>query len=445
MSFENTSAKPILSNVCTDISYGYTASAENEPIGPKFLRITDIQGGIVSWSTVPHCQIEQSQISKYLLHEGDIVVARTGNSTGENFIFTGNEIAVFASYLIRLRVDHRIANPYFIWYQMRSPFWWKFINSSKTGSAQAGANAKVIASFEISLPSLIIQQNVVSVLRAIDDRIALLRETNATLEAIAQALFKSWFVDFDPVHAKQEGREPEGMNADTAALFPDSFEESELGLIPKGWTVKCLRDITNRITKGTTPTTLKRPFVASGINFIKVESLTEDGEFIPGKFAYIDNETHELLKRSQLQVDDVLITIAGTIGRIAVMTEDFLPANTNQAVALIRPDPNRFPGGLIKHFLQRDDSRQNMVERVVQAVQANLSLGSISDLKVVVPPSEVVKQLYDAGISQIDACKNRNQKHIRTLTNIRDALLPRLISGRLRLPEAETQLEEVGS
>lgn len=69
---------------------------------------------------------------------------------------------------------------------------------------------------------------------ALDDRIALLRETNATLEAIAQALFKSWFVDFDPVHAKQQGREPEGMDADTAALFPDGFDESESGLVPRG-------------------------------------------------------------------------------------------------------------------------------------------------------------------------------------------------------------------
>jgi type I restriction enzyme S subunit len=166
------------------------------------------------------------------------------------------------------------------------------------------------------------------------------------------------------------------------------------------------------------------------------DGLTKDGEFIPEKFAYIDNETHELLKRSQLQIGDVLITIAGTIGRIAVMTEDFLPANTNQAVALVRPDATLFPGGLIKHFLQRDDSRQTMEGHVVQAVQANLSLGSLSDLMVVVPPVEVVKQLYGAGIEQIDACKRRNQQQIRTLTSIRDTLLPRLISGQLRLPVA---------
>ena len=370
--------------------------------------------------------------------KNSIIIGRVGSFCGS--VHFSTDPCWITDNAIRATVKEN-HNPFFIFYLLRH----LKLNNWRSGSGQPLLNQETLNTIEVSVPSPFDQKAIGLFIWNLDKRIALLRETNTTLEAIAQALFKSWFVDFDPVRAKQEGREPEGMDADTAALFPDSFEESELGLIPKVWTVKCLRDITNRITKGTTPTTLKRPFVASGINFIKVESLTEDGEFIPGKFAYIDNETHELLKRSQLQVDDVLITIAGTIGRIAVMTEDFLPANTNQAVALIRPDPDRFPGGLIKHFLQRDDSRQNMVERVVQAVQANLSLGSISDLKVVVPPSKVVKQLYDAGISQIDACKNRNQKHIRTLTNIRDTLLPRLISGQLRIPEAEALIEEASA
>ena len=373
--------------------------------------------------------------NNHLVNKPGVVIGRKG--TVGNVTYSENPFwAIDTAFYVA--DEPEIRDIRFVYFMLKT----LGLNQMNSDSAVPGLNRDNAHALPIVIPPIQIQREIADHLQMLDDRITLLLETNTTLEAIAQALFKSWFVDFDPVRAKQEGREPEGMDADTAALFPDSFEESELGLIPKVWTVKCLRDITNRITKGTTPTTLKRPFVASGINFIKVESLTEDGEFIPGKFAYIDNETHELLKRSQLQVDDVLITIAGTIGRIAVMTEDFLPANTNQAVALIRPDPDRFPGGLIKHFLQRDDSRQNMVERVVQAVQANLSLGSISDLKVVVPPSKVVKQLYDAGISQIDACKNRNQKHIRTLTNIRDTLLPRLISGQLRIPEAEALIEE---
>lgn len=96
---------------------------------------------------------------------------------------------------------------------------------------------------KIPVPPKAVQNSIVGVLGTLDDRITLLRETNATLEAIAQALFKSWFVDFDPVRAKQEGRAPEGMDEATAALFPDGFEESELGLVPRGWSYVSLRDV----------------------------------------------------------------------------------------------------------------------------------------------------------------------------------------------------------
>lgn len=204
-------------------------------------------------------------------------------------------------------------------------------------------NTGILSAVPIHLPPLKDQREMAGILDALDYRIALLRETNATLESIAQALFKSWFVDFDPVYAKQQGIAPAGMDDATAAFFPDGFEESALGLVPKGWLVHRLGDVVMRITKGTTPTTLKRPFVEAGINFVKAESMTDDGGFIVEKFAFIDRETHDLLGRSQLKAGDVLISIAGTIGRVAIMPEDFLPANTNQAVALIRPMQTRFP------------------------------------------------------------------------------------------------------
>ena len=323
-----------------------------------------------------------------------------------------------------------------LYYFLRSPQGQSLIEQRKKGSTQQYISLTEIRNFPVSYPDDEMEmRDAVFMLAALDDRITLLRETNATLEAIAQALFKSWFVDFDPVSAKMEGRAPEGMDEATAALFPDSFEETELGAVPRGWRVARLGDVTERITKGTTPTTLKRSFVESGINFVKAESMTGDGGFIPEKFAFIDIETHELLKRSQLQEGDVLISIAGTIGRIAVIPKDFLPANTNQAVALIRTIPTVFPSGLVNRFLRLSDSRQKMGEKVVQAVQANLSLGTLSDLKVVVPPASVVGTLYESGLAQIDAAWVANDQRARTFATLRDTLLPRLISGHLRLPE----------
>lgn len=326
---------------------------------------------------------------------------------------------------------------------LQSPLSQFLLGSRANTTVQTTINLKDVRALPVPIPPPQERARIIEMVGALDDRIALLRETNATLEAIAQALFKSWFVDFDPVRAKSQGLAPAGMDEATAGLFPDSFEESALGLVPTGWGVFRLGDVVSRITKGTTPTTLKRPFVPAGVNFVKAESMTDDGGFLPEKFAFIDAGTHELLRRSQLASGDVLISIAGTIGRTAVMTDDFLPANTNQAVALIRPLPDVFPSGLIIRFLQRVDSRQLMGERVVQAVQANLSLGTLSDMQVVLPPPNVTRRLCEAIVCQVDARKALNQQCARTLAALRDTLLPRLISGQLRLPEAIAEAEEV--
>src|SRR5580700_1525181 len=107
-----------LAELSTDISYGFTASANPNQVGPKFLRITDIQNGLVNWPSVPYCEIPLEKLEQHHLKYGDIVVARTGNSTGENYIYNTQKQVVFASYLIRFRINQQIADPFFIWYQM---------------------------------------------------------------------------------------------------------------------------------------------------------------------------------------------------------------------------------------------------------------------------------------------------------------------------------------
>ena len=372
--------------------------------------------------------------------EGDVVLTVEA-PLGEVAQLGPQKIAL-AQRVVTLRGKAGLLDSTYLLYLLQTEEMQSQLKSRATGTTVLGIKQSELRKVTLSLPPFDLQLSAAATLKALDDRITLLRETNATLEAIALALFKSWFVDFDPVRAKLEGRAPVGMDEATARLFPDSFEESELGLVPTGWRVLRLGDATERITKGTTPTTLKRPFVEVGINFVKAESMTGDGGFIPEKFAHIDDETHELLRRSQLKEGDVLISIAGTIGRIAVMTKDYLPANTNQAVALVRPRPSVFPSGLVNRFLRLSESQQTMVEKVVQAVQANLSLGTLSDLKVVVPAESVVVKLYESGLAQIDVSWTANDQRVRTLATLRDTLLPRLISGQLRLPEAHAAAEE---
>ena len=412
--------------------------------GVIVLRNQNIKGGRLDLSNPSFTDEEhyRGRTKRAVPTEGDIVITREAPMGDVCLIPPGLRCCVGQRQVL-LRPDPKNIDSRFLLYALQSPYLQNQIGWNEgTGSTVSNLRIPVLEALKVPTPPLAEQKETAKILGALDDRITLLRETNATLEAIAQALFKSWFVDFDPVRAKMEGRAPEGMDEATAALFPDGLEESELGFVPKGWRVSRLGDVTELITKGTTPTTLKRPFVEMGINFVKAESMTGDGGFIPEKFAFIDVETHQILRRSQLAMGDVLISIAGTIGRIAVMTDDYLPANTNQAVALIRPLEHILPSGLIRRFLQRGDSQQLMGERVVQAVQANLSLGSLSDLKLAVPPQNVVNHVYDSCLAQIDAKTAKNQQMIRTLAILRDTLLPRLISGQLRLPEAQSAAEE---
>ncbi|MCC6302177.1 MAG: restriction endonuclease subunit S [Gammaproteobacteria bacterium] len=151
------------------------------------------------------------------------------------------------------------------------------------------------------------------------------------------------------------------------------------------WSQVRLGDVAERITKGTTPTTIGGRFVDAGIAFVKVESFSDDGRFYPDKLAFIDDETNQLLSRSVLQEDDVLFTIAGTIGRVARVSREILPANTNQAVAIIRPRKDLIDPGFL-YFVLKDELRvQHAHSRVVQSVQANFSLSELSGIEIPLP------------------------------------------------------------
>ena len=296
--------------------------------------------------------------------------------------------------------------------------------------------------FPLRIPPLPEQKAIAAILGSLDDKIELNRRMNATLEAMARALFQSWFVDFDPVRAKLDGRMPVGMDTETAALFPDSFQDSEAGMIPKGWEVKSLSQLTTLITKGTTPTKadMNAAFDTDAqINYVRVNSIDEDGSVLAGKLTAIPKAVHTgVLKRSILKANDVLYTIAGTIGRIAIAENWILPANTNQAVAIIRPKPSTPSGFLIlkmRHKVFRDELHNN----IVHAVQANLSLGMLSSARAVVPPSSSFQKIF-RPIDELHSQIRANRAQSRTLATLRDTLLPKLLSGELSVAQTAKEL-----
>ena len=248
------------------------------------------------------------------------------------------------------------------------------------------------------------QRSIAETLGALDDKIENNSKINHHLEQMAQAILKSWFVDFEPFG----------------------------GVIPDDWREVTLSDLCTTVTKGTTPTTLKKRFVDQGINFVKAESILDDHSIDFGKLAFIDDETNTLLSRSVIRVSDIIFTIAGTLGRFAFVRDDLLPANTNQAVAIIRADTSKINPVTLYSFFVGGLHLDFYTKNIQQAVQANLSLKTIKALPLSLPPEETLAE-YSALIEPIFERIFQNYAESRRLAELRDTLLPRLMSGELSI------------
>jgi type I restriction enzyme, S subunit len=322
----------------------------------------------------------------------------------------------------------------FLFYILASDEFTNLANSGSTGTRMPRADWKHLSTTIWNLPDLPTQTTIAEILSSLDDKIELNNKINQELENLAKTLFKQWFIDFEFPFDFAQGKPNENGNPYKSS--GGEMVDSELGEIPKGWYVSTIEEITEVVTKGTTPTTIGGKFTESGINFIKVESLTEQGAFIKSKFGFIDEDTNQLLKRSIIKEGDVLFSIAGTIGRVAVVTKDILPANTNQAIAIIRP--NNVDSNFLKLLMQSALIQNDTKSNVVQAVQANLSLGVIKATKFIKPSSEILN-LFQSYLKEVFEQVNLFTEEVQELTNLRDIILPKLISGELEVSEAFTQ------
>jgi type I restriction enzyme S subunit len=415
-----------LADICTAITYGYTASAKSEPDNAKFLRITDIQGGVVDWNSVPYCEITPDHVAKYRLSHGDIVVARTGNSTGENYLFESDEVAVYASYLIKYSVNKDIADPFFVWLQMRTPKWWSFINGAKGGSAQAGANAKVIGDFDVALPPLSIQKQIVSLVKPYYDKIANNKAMNQTLEKLAQRIFKSWFIDFDPVKANKEGLPFDGLSPEIQALFPSEFEDSELGMIPKGWEAAPLGD-EFKVVMGQSP---------------KGSSYNEDSEgavFFQGRrdfnFRFPSARVYTTEPKKMADKNDTLLSVRAPVGDCNIALE---VCCVGRGLAALRH--NSGCSSLTYYTVQN-------LSRIFDKYDSEGTVfGSINqkDLKAlkVIKSNKAIETAFSKVISPLDEKIKENTLNTQSLERIRDRLLPKLISGQISVGEVAQELAE---
>ena len=302
------------------------------------------------------------------------------------------------------------------------------LNAWRSGSGQPLINQATLNAIEAPIPSPHVQSEIASVISAFDDRINLLRETNTTLEAIAQALFKSWFVDFDPVHAKMQGRAPEGMDQATAALFPDSFEESELGAVPKGWSVGAVGVIAEVID---CLHSKKPELIESSHLFLQLSNIRDDGLLDTSEVAGISEADYKKwISRIEVGEGDCVITNVGRVGAVAQIPAGYKAAMGRNMTAVRLRKVYPFPTYLVE-LLQSPDMRTEIAAKTdVGTILDALNVRSIPTLRCVLASYGVLNE-FESIARPMRARMEANIAKIQTLSSVRDTLLPRLISGQL--------------
>lgn len=314
-----------------------------------------------------------------------------------------------------------------------------------SGSAQASLNRNVVYPVKVPVPATVDEQRSISrLLSGIDQRIALLRRSNATIESILQALFKSWFIDFDPIRAKAEGLAPEGMDSTTADLFPAEFEDSPLGLIPKGWRVSSLSEhvIAERglSYKGSG---LCEP--GEGIPMHNLNSVLEGGGY---KYSGIKHYSGDYKDRHVAVAGDVIVanTEQGhehrLIGFPAIVPARYAKAIYSHHIYRARPKTG---SPLRTHTLYYTLMAPSVREQVIGCANGStVNMLKVAGLEIpmfVCPPGKVA-EAFEAIASPLRRQMESNVERADNLAALRDALLPRLIAGKLRLPELREEIRE---
>jgi restriction endonuclease S subunit len=369
---------------------------------------------------------------------GDLVFTCWGTIDQVGLI---DERSRYESYIVSnkqmlLSPDRKRVESLFLYYLFSSPQSRSEILNQGIGSSVPGFNLGQLKAFEFLLPPLPEQKRIARILGTLDDKIELNRRMNATLEDISRAIFKSWFVDFDPVRQKAAGKQPVGMDAKTAALFPDSFEDSEIGEVPKGWRVQPVESLCEFLTSGGTPARKNADFWGGGtISWFKT------GELLDGPLLESEEKiTHSGLEKSSCKLwpeNTVLFALyaSPTVGRLGVLTE---PATANQAAAALKSKSEYGTAFLVNALLEA----RGILQRIaVGAAQQNINQGILKAHPTVTPPTALAAAFSARG-DQLFSQRVALARSSRTLATLRDTLLPKLLSGEVRVPEAEQTVEE---
>ena len=427
------------------IQYGYTDSAVSQPIGPKFLRITDIQDGQVNWATVPYCTCGPDQARRFQLQSGDIVFARTGATTGKSFLISSCPDAVFASYLIRLRPDQSAVLARYLAFYLQSPSYWAQIMSARKGSAQPGVNAAILSTLRVPLAPLLEQERITAEIEKqfsrLDAAVATLKRVQASLKryraAVLQAACEGRLVHTEAELASAERRDYESAEVSlsrrkTAREKQVSLDGVGLHTLPSGWcwtTLGAIGDV--RLGRQRSPKNRSDEYPTP---YVRAANITEQGlrldDVLEMDFKPHERETYRLTPG-----DVVLSEASGSVGQVgkpAIWRGEIAGCCFQNTVIRFRPFliTSAFAHLVFRHFYV-----SQVFARVAAGVGINhLGAERFSSIPFPLPPvaeqARIVAEV-DRRLSVVDQVEEVIADNLKRAERLRQAILKRAFEGKL--------------
>jgi type I restriction enzyme S subunit len=374
------------------------------------------------------------------IRRGDVFLTRTSETQHELGMscvaLSDVPDGTFNGFTKRLRPKPGVEIvPEYAAYYFRSQEFRERISAISTLSTRASLNEPMLAHLEITLPNVETQKSIGTILKALDDKIDSLRDMNQTLEGIARAVFRAWFVDFEPVRAKIAGATSfRGMPQNLFDTLPNTFEPSEIGKIPKGWEIREIEELFDVSIGRTPPREQQQHFVqgGKGVPWLSIRTMGNIQVFARNTAENLTPTAMAKFRVPLVPPHTVLVSFKLTVGRVAITSAEMA---TNEAIAHLVPKIPNIPGtpfiyGYMREF---DYKKLGSTSSIATAVNSK----TIKAMPFLCPKTEVI-EIFNSTTQAVFDRIERNTEEVETLTALRDTLLPKLISGEFKVPDLES-------
>ncbi len=393
--------------IIEDIFYGITAKATEKDTGMKILRTTDIKNYSVDWESLLFCEIteKRSEVSKYLIRKGDLIVARAGTIGVSVLVEKGFDNVIFGSYLIKVKLKSDV-NPKFIHYVFQSPIYWKHLQGAQ-GSTLKNINLPLLKSLKIPLPPLPEQKAITEILSTVDEAIQKTEEVITKTERLKKGLMQELL---------------------TKGIGHKEFKDTEIGNIPKDWEVVELRRVVKDVLTGATPLKSKKEYWEDGaIPWLTNEEVKD--EIINYVCDTKRKVTEKALKETNIKLlppNSLILSLTASVGKVAI---NKIPITTNQQFNALIVKDSFIPEFLAYYLIF---SKRRIEQLGGLTTFKFISKETIKKLRIALPPLPEQKAIAEI-LSTIDKKLEIERKEKEKLERIKKAFMKLLLTGRIRI------------